>query len=158
METERFTFYHGTSRTSALAILDKGIRDDYMRTIGATDVACEITRLVIEYMGMNDKSENEIKESFRKSFILEGRNEAARDLWIKSLPYCLGMNSDTMFDYGAFFVTASIEKAYRYAIGNPYRSEFLRAIVGGVDICMSLESPLAERVKGLRQEFPRCFH
>jgi hypothetical protein len=52
----------------------------------------------------------------------------------------------SLFSYGDFFVTLNIGNAYRYALNNPFRSEFLYALYGGLSLLRRLNDPLPMEV------------
>ena len=58
----------------------------------------------------------------------------------------------TRFDYTNCYATLNMANAYRYIIGNPYRSELLRALGESLKVLHNLEDPLP---KALSEKYPR---
>ncbi len=156
MRSEQVLLYHGTSKASAIRILTEGSREDYLEMIGATDLARQISALVLDNMNLHGKDTWEIGVELHNRLKPSEDVYDEQDLWVRSLPYLRGAQSRS-FHYGSTFVTSSLTRAYRYAAGNPYRSEFLRSLAGGYGICLSLGPPVDAQAKELRNQFPQCF-
>ena len=120
MNTRNLRFYHGTSAAAALSILSSGARN-YLEEIGCSSLAAAIwsTILSIEIQG-------EMWRRFLKhDEFLEGTSWTT----LKSLA---GKEERPMFQYGDFYVTLDLGRAYGYAGRNPIRSESLLALSHGL--------------------------
>jgi hypothetical protein len=62
-------------------------------------------------------------------YVVSGRPGSEHSgLWVSALRQLEESNDGTLVEYGHFFTTLNIANAYRYAICNPYRSEFIRVL------------------------------
>lgn len=157
MKTEQITFYHGTGDGSAAKIISDGIKTDYLQSIGAVEVAREVANYILDDLKVSGISAWEVERALSARLHAEAVDAAERDLWVRSLPYITGSGSEGRFGYGAFFITSSIERAYRYALCNPYRSEFMQSVAGGCAISRHLSADLHRKLDDLRGKYPECF-
>jgi hypothetical protein len=75
-------------------------------------------------------------------------------LWVPALLELDG-EGRSHYDYGHFFVTLNIANAYRYTIGNPYRSEFIQALAESLKVLAQIGDPLPMTVE---TEHPQVAH
>jgi hypothetical protein len=60
---------------------------------------------------------------------LQGPGTELSSLWWPALGRLVApQRGRSLFEYGSFFVTLNLANAYRYAVNNPYRSEFLQVL------------------------------
>ena len=151
MATEKYTFYHGTSAASARSILINGARQDYLKSIGAEILAVKVAQHI--FSKINVKSYQtlvdpywEVSEALRIRFGINVIGKSGHDLWVRSLPHLFDTQNKSLFEYGGFFVTASITRAYRYACSNPYGSEFIHSLVGGIEILKLIDASISEDI------------
>jgi len=146
MRTEHFTFYHGTSAVSAERIIVEGIKVEYLTSLGAVSYAKNFASLILAHLRLDGHSTWEIDKALCDSAVISSIDAGSYDLWLKSLPYILGAKSKAYFDYGSFFVTGSRAVAYRYAVGNRYRSEFIRSLAGGIEVAKGINPSETKRI------------
>jgi hypothetical protein len=121
------TFYHATSEVAARSILELGARN-VLRDLGAQELGRRIWDAFAKHGGVENLYSIAKNEAEHLSLTaLEPSDPSAKGL----------------FSYGAFFVTLNLGNAYRYALNNPFRSEFLRALHGGVSLLRRLNDPMA---------------
>lgn len=72
-------------------------------------------------------------------------------LWMPAFEGLENPNASKMFQYGHVFVTLNISNAYRYALGNPYRLEFIRAIAESLKVLQHIDELLAYHIS---RDFP----
>ena len=127
--TEELSFYHGTSATAARAILKDGARDA-LGEIGARDLGIEIWQALLK---SGDGA------SFNALFGQVGIDE---QLCVAALRQIVNPEAISRYEYRHFYATLNQAHGYRYAIGNPYRSELLRALAEGLMVLSRLGDPL----------------
>jgi hypothetical protein len=121
MQTEHLTFYHGTGRDAADAILEFGAQDNRLKEIGAFDLGRAILRRLRSHATISHEEDIRLHFAFGKA---PGAEYST--LWLSAFRGLDG-GGQSHFEYGHFFATLNMGNAYRYAL-NPYRSEFLQAI------------------------------
>jgi hypothetical protein len=92
------------------------------------------------------------EDDFQLHFAFNGRPGAdASALWTPALRELDYPDDSSYFTYSHFYATLNIANAYRYAIPNPYRSEFILALAESLKILRDLGDPLA---LSLSNDFP----
>ena len=149
MQTENLTFYHGTGRAAADAILHSGAQDRWLKEIGAFDLGRAILTALRNHAGIAGPHED-----MKLCFAFNGLpGSEYSSLWKPALSELDG-GGPSHFQYGHFFATLNIGNAYRYAL-NPYRSEFIRAIAESIRLLRHLGDPLPEV---LSDKYPKISH
>ena len=74
-------------------------------------------------------------------------------LWLQVLRYCAG-NASSGYLYGKLCATLNMSNAYRYAIGNPYRSEFIHGLAKSLQVLEYFNDPLQ---RNLADNYPEVF-
>lgn len=150
---DTLSLYHGTDTSAARLILEVGTPQDYHARIGVRAFARELAKVIVDALGMVCKEGWEI--DFTLNSIRPGSADVnAWHLWMKSLPSLLETSSGTDFDYGPLYVTPSFARARRYCADNPYRSEFLRSVVGGLEIACAIGDGEARRAAEMLDQHP----
>lgn len=152
---ETLSLYHGTDANSARHLLEVGTPVDYHARTGSRVLARELVGMILDEIGMVDKEIWEI-ESALNQIRTETADVAAWDLWVRAIPSLLGARSGTLFDYGPLYVTPSFARARRYCTENPYRSEFLRSIAGGLEITRTIGTAVAQKAEALLDQHRAC--
>jgi len=141
MQTEHLTFYHGTGDDAARAISQSGARDSLFDEIGARALGQEIRMALLTHAKVTPN------EDFRLHFAFEGLpGSEYSSLWVPALRELDESRGGSHYSYGQFFATLNIANAYRYAIGNPYRSEFIRLIAECLKLLKHLGDSLPQTV------------
>lgn len=152
---EMLSLYHGTDAMSARLIFAEGTPVDYHARNGLRSFARELAKSILDALGMVEKESWEIDIAL--NCIRPGSADIeAWDLWVRSLPSLFGTHSGTPFDYGPLYVTSSFARARRYCADNPYRSEFVRSVVGGLEIARAIGTVEASRAEGMLNQQPAC--
>jgi len=86
------------------------------------------------------------ENDFHLHFAFTGPGVEHSVLWISALRELDGGNDQSHFKYGHFYATLNRANAYRYAIGNPYRSEFILALAKSLEVLRSTGDPLPDKV------------
>jgi hypothetical protein len=139
--TEDFTFYHGTGSIAAKAILVSSSNDSLFEEIGAFELGRQIYRALSKYADFGS--------ALGFYSVFSGLPHAL--LCKLALQDLDGNNDRSHFKYGHFFVTLNIANAYRYAIANPYRSEFMFALAESLNVLKAKGDSLVSKVP---VEFP----
>ena len=139
--TEDLIFYHGTSAAAGLAIIKEGTRSSVFDENGAKNLAREILSALLDCAKLSPGEES------RLHFAFNGPGSEYSTLWVSALRDQDKADGRTAFGYGHFYVTLNIGNAYRYAIGNPYRSEFLLAIAMSLKVLEHEGHPLPHEIE-----------
>jgi hypothetical protein len=122
-DTQDLVFYHGTSSWAARSILLHGGDSKFFERIGAFELGRQIHAALLEWAGVNQA------ESWKMFSALQGPGSELSSLWWPALGRLVApQEGRSLFEYGCFFVTLNLANAYRYAVNNPYRSEFLQVL------------------------------
>jgi hypothetical protein len=140
MRTEDLTFYHGTGASAARAILASGSRDSLFEEIGARTLGREIRRALLAHWTLSPG------EEWRLHFLATGPGTEQSSLWVPALRQLDEPGNPSLVEYGHFFVTLNIGNAYNYAIGNPYRSEFILALAESLKVLENVGHELPRTV------------
>jgi hypothetical protein len=140
MLTEDLTFYHGTGAAAARAILVSGSRESLFEEIGAYALGRQVRRALLTHAKL---APNE--DWLLHSVFIEADSENLV-LGVSALRQLDDPDERSHFAYGHFFVTLNIGNAYRYTIGNPYRSEFILALAESLKVLDHVGHPLPHRV------------
>jgi hypothetical protein len=145
MRTEDLNFYHGTGAIAARAILASGSRDSLFEEIGARTLGREIRRTLLAHYALSPD------EDWRLHSLATGPGSESSSLWVSALRQLdePSYNNQSLVEYGHFFVTLNIGNAYRYAIGNPYRSEFIRVLAESLKVLNNVGHELPRTVATL---------
>ena len=54
--------------------------------------------------------------------------------------------NQSLIEYGHFFATLNVRNAYRYILGNPYRSEFIHALAWSLKVLDNVDHELPHTV------------
>jgi hypothetical protein len=149
VRTEELTFYHGTDERAARAILTSGARHSIFEEIGARALGREIRSALLETYSLSPK------EDWRLHFLVKGPGSDSSGLWVSALRQLDDPQDKSLIEYGHFFATLNIGNAYRYAIDNPYRSEFILALAESLKILESAGHPLPKSVASRFPEVDR---
>jgi hypothetical protein len=149
VNTENLTFFHGTGVAAAHAILTSGSRDSLFEEIGACALGREILQALMEHARLKPD------EGWRLGSVFQGPGSEYSSLWGPVLRQLDQPEALSVWEFGHFFVTANIANAYRYAIGNPYRSEFIRALAESLMVLNAVGHSLPLTVA---DRFPRVAH
>jgi hypothetical protein len=145
LSTNNLLFYHGTSRTAALAILGYGARNSLLDEIGAFSLGREILQSLLDHARLSHE------DLPRLHFAFVGRPGAEySSLWLPALRQLDG-GERSHFEYGHFCATLNIANAYRYTVGNPYRSEFIRVLAESLKLLEDLCDQIPQK---LTREYP----
>jgi hypothetical protein len=115
-------FYHGTGAKAAISILSDGARNA-MDELGWRSLASELWAALREI-----GSEQELLRRFVQ------HEDLLHTPGLTPLRSADHREDGHRFVYGHFFATLNIGHAYRYAVRNPVRSEFLHAISAGLKL------------------------
>ncbi len=121
MNTESMTFFHGTGKSAAEAIISGGSNESLFHDMGAFALGREIRHALLNHAGIPPEHDYLLHT-------LKGPGSEHSVLWVSALSQIDQRKDQSLFEYGHFFATLNLTNAYRYAIANPYRSEFLQAI------------------------------
>ena len=148
-QTEDLNFYHGTGKAAARAIFEARSGVPPLEEIGAFDVGREIRQALLRHAGLSQH------EDWKLHFAFKVPGQDYSSLWAPALRQ-LAENADrSHFAYGHFFATLNIANAFRYAIGNPYRSEFVRVLAKSLEVLTHLGDPLPSN---LATRYPEVAH
>jgi hypothetical protein len=120
------TFYHATSEVAARSILEVGARN-VLRDLGAQELGRRIWDAFAKHGGIEN--------------LYSIAKDEAEHLSLSALKPS-DASTKGLFSYGDFSITLNLGNAYRYALNNPFRSEFLRALHGGLSLLRRLNDPL----------------
>jgi hypothetical protein len=147
METEDLTFYHGTGAAAAGAILVSGARNSVWDEIGARALAREIREALLAHERISPA------EDGRLHCVFKGAGSDYSTLCVLALRDA-GASEHSHFAYGHFFVTLNLANAYRYTLGNPYRSEFILALAESLKVLKHIGHTLPNAVES---RFPEVY-
>jgi len=142
IEKRGLTFFHGTSTAAAIDILSSGARDA-LGEIGCRELASEILTALLKH-----GNEWELNQRFSRA-----RCESPGLMALRSMH---DRDRQGQYAYGHFFATLNIGNAYRYAVGNPLRSEYLLTISDSLKILRGFEDPLVDEVPSRYPEVVRA--
>ena len=122
INTRDLRFFHGTGAIAAASILSDGFRNP-LDQMGWRSLASDLWSALLS-LG----TESELFNEYLKH----------EDLYdspgLSPLRSVYAREEGHLFVYGHFFATLNIANAYRYAIRNPFRSEFLLVISTGLKL------------------------
>jgi hypothetical protein len=140
MQIEELLFYHGTGRAAAQSIIACGSRDTLFEEIGARTLGQQIRRALLHYAKLSDEEDWKL----HSAFACPGMEYSS--LWVPALRQLEHAEESSHFEYGHFYATLNIANAYRYSIGNPYRSEFIRSLAEALKVLDHLGDSLPPKV------------
>jgi hypothetical protein len=146
IETQGRIFYHGTGAASAKAIFSSGARGSWLETIGARTLGRAIRDAIFTVTRIPPD------EAFRLHSCTERLGLECRSPWVSALLVSDGDCGSPAFCYDHFCVSLAQSIAYRYTLGNPYRSEFIHALADGLEVLEALGHSLPRTVES---RFPR---
>lgn len=140
-ETHGRTFYHGTGVAAAKRILTSQGKSPWLEAIGARSLGREIRDALFDVTAIPPY------QYWRFMFTSECRGVECRSPWVQAL-----LRNDAIIDvhdynYDHFCVTLAQAIAYRYTMGNPYRSEFIHAIGDGLRVLDAFGCSLRQTVQ-----------
>ena len=140
IHTEHLVFYHGTSSAAGRAIINEGVRTSVFEDNGAKDLGREIRKALFDCAKLSPGQDAHLHFAFK------GPGSEYSSLWVPALRDLDTADGRTAFGYGHFYATLNVGNAYRYAIGNPYRSEFLLAIAESLKVLEHEGHPLPHEI------------
>ena len=111
----------GNPIPSSRTDLEFGAKDSFFAEVGARELGREIRRALLDCAGVSSD------EDWRLHFAFTVPGSEYSHLWAPAFRQIEYPEDSSLLEYGHFFATLNIANAYRYAIGNPYRS-FILAI------------------------------
>lgn len=146
--TDDLVFFHGTGAEAAWKIVTSGARDGLFEEVGAFALGRAIRQAMLNHTGLPSE------EDWRLDSMLPPADDEAEHLWFFAMQHLGEPSKSSLFGYGHFAVTLNPAIAYRYTIRNPYRSEFVRALAGGLKILTRVGHPFSAQVPNL---FPDAY-
>jgi hypothetical protein len=137
-DTHDLVFYHGTSSWAARSILLHGADSKLFERIGAFALGRQIHAALLEWAGVSQA------ESWKMMLALQGPGSELSSLWWPALERLAAPHGRSLYDYGSFFVTLNLGNAYRYAVNNPYRSEFLQVLAESLGFLKYHNHPISQ--------------
>src|SRR4051812_16248347 len=122
ISTRNLRFFHGTSAVATASILSDGFRNP-LDQMGWRSLACDLWSALLNF-----GAEAELFRQFLKY------EDLYNSPGLSALRSVHAREEGHQLVYGHFFTTLNIATAYRYAIGNPLRSEFLLVISDGLKL------------------------
>ena len=122
ISTRDLRFFHGTGAIAAASILSDGFRDP-LEQMGWRSLASELWLALL-----NLGTESELF-----NWLLE-YEDLHNSPGLSALKRAHTREDGHLFVYGHFFATLNIANAYRYAVRNSFRSEFLSVIYVGLKL------------------------
>jgi hypothetical protein len=140
--TEALIFYHGTGTAAAGAILTSRSGDSGFEAIGAFDLGRAIRRALLRHAKLSANDDFQLNFIFNSS----ATGVECSSPWVEALRQLDSPEAGSYFTYGHFFATLNKANAYRYAVCNPYRSEFIQVLAETLKLLASLGDALAQSV------------
>jgi hypothetical protein len=108
----------------------------FFQEIGARELGREIRRALLDCAGLSSDEDWRL----HSAFTVPGSEYS--HLWVPAFRQLEYPEDASLLEYGHFFATLNIANAYRYAIANPYRPEFIQAIGESLKVLEHLDHSL----------------